>query len=52
MPHMSPIMWSVIMIMSFLLIILLLTMIYFNICLEAPSTEKKGQETPINKWAW
>nr|YP_009471697.1 ATP synthase F0 subunit 8 [Altiverruca navicula]AVI15459.1 ATP synthase F0 subunit 8 [Altiverruca navicula] len=52
MPHMSPIMWTLIMIMTFLMIILTMTMIYFNITLHSPFTFKVKKDLKFFNWKW
>nr|AII19564.1 ATP synthase F0 subunit 8 [Octomeris sp. BKKC-2014] len=52
MPHMSPIMWAMIMIMTFSLMIILLSMIYFNSTPITPDSKKLMKESVMNKWLW
>nr|YP_008758255.1 ATP synthase F0 subunit 8 [Notochthamalus scabrosus]AGX31629.1 ATP synthase F0 subunit 8 [Notochthamalus scabrosus] len=52
MPHMAPIMWAAIMIMTFSLMIILMSMIYFNSNPLTPESEKVLKESLDNKWMW
>nr|QNH94195.1 ATP synthase F0 subunit 8 [Eochionelasmus coreana] len=52
MPHMSPILWSVILAMSFSLMMMMLAMMYFNSSPLIPCHETKKLSSPTNKWPW
>nr|YP_009676396.1 ATP synthase F0 subunit 8 [Chthamalus challengeri]QDE13328.1 ATP synthase F0 subunit 8 [Chthamalus challengeri] len=52
MPHMSPIMWAFIMIMTFSCLLILLSMIYFNNSPLIPDSDKMFKESLSKKWLW
>nr|YP_010490438.1 ATP synthase F0 subunit 8 [Gibbosaverruca weijiai]UWM12924.1 ATP synthase F0 subunit 8 [Gibbosaverruca weijiai] len=52
MPHMSPILWTFIMIMSLFMILLMMNMIYFNISLYSPKILKLKKELTLLNWKW
>nr|YP_010142224.1 ATP synthase F0 subunit 8 [Chthamalus malayensis]QQK92482.1 ATP synthase F0 subunit 8 [Chthamalus malayensis] len=52
MPHMSPIMWALIMIMTFSCLLILLSMIYFNNSPNVPDSSKFTKEILKKKWLW
>nr|YP_009128941.1 ATP synthase F0 subunit 8 [Chthamalus antennatus]AJT48115.1 ATP synthase F0 subunit 8 [Chthamalus antennatus] len=52
MPHMSPIMWSVIMLMTFSCILILLSMIYFNNSPIIPESSKLEKDSNSKNWMW
>nr|YP_010132847.1 ATP synthase F0 subunit 8 [Balanus trigonus]QWC93322.1 ATP synthase F0 subunit 8 [Balanus trigonus] len=52
MPHMAPIMWAVIMFMTFTLILVLLTMIYFGNSPITPESKKISKESFSSNWLW
>nr|AII19577.1 ATP synthase F0 subunit 8 [Savignium sp. BKKC-2014] len=52
MPHMSPIMWALIMFMTFSLILILLSMIYFSSSPTIPEYEKTTMMKNFYNWSW
>nr|YP_010341081.1 ATP synthase F0 subunit 8 [Lepas anatifera]UNZ93955.1 ATP synthase F0 subunit 8 [Lepas anatifera] len=52
MPHMSPIMWSLILILSLILVLTLTSMVYFNFHVLSPSSTKKDKEILKVNWKW
>nr|YP_009227878.1 ATP synthase F0 subunit 8 [Armatobalanus allium]AII19525.1 ATP synthase F0 subunit 8 [Armatobalanus allium] len=52
MPHMSPIMWALIMFLSFSMIIILLTMIYFSSSPITPESQKASKKIFSSNWMW
>nr|AZQ05992.1 ATP synthase F0 subunit 8 [Catomerus polymerus] len=52
MPHMSPIMWAMIMFMSFSLMLILMALIFFNSSPLIPDSEKTFKESFSSKWLW
>nr|QXU60439.1 ATP synthase F0 subunit 8 [Acasta sulcata] len=52
MPHMAPIMWALIMFMTFLMILTLLTMIYFGNSPIIPESSKVYKKTFSSNWLW
>nr|WID84308.1 ATP synthase subunit 8 [Striatobalanus amaryllis] len=52
MPHMAPIMWALIMFMTFSLIIILLTMIYFSKSPTSPESQKTYKKSFSSNWMW
>nr|ACN91112.1 ATP synthase F0 subunit 8 [Pollicipes pollicipes] len=52
MPHMSPILWSMILVFTFLSIIVLLSMMYFNNQPLTPASSKTIKEIQSSNWLW
>nr|YP_010944277.1 ATP synthase F0 subunit 8 [Perforatus perforatus]WLW42153.1 ATP synthase F0 subunit 8 [Perforatus perforatus] len=52
MPHMAPIMWALIMFMTFLMILILLTMIYFGNSPITPESKKVSKKFFSTNWSW
>nr|YP_010701543.1 ATP synthase F0 subunit 8 [Amphibalanus reticulatus]WCJ53091.1 ATP synthase F0 subunit 8 [Amphibalanus reticulatus] len=52
MPHMAPIMWALIMFMTFSMILVLLTMIYFGNSPNTPQSEKITKKMFYSNWLW
>nr|YP_009227709.1 ATP synthase F0 subunit 8 [Tetraclita serrata]AHX97879.1 ATP synthase F0 subunit 8 [Tetraclita serrata] len=52
MPHMSPIMWALIMFMTFSLMLVLLSMIYFGNSPLTPDSQKEHKEKISSTWMW
>nr|YP_009050179.1 ATP synthase F0 subunit 8 [Megabalanus ajax]AGZ19740.1 ATP synthase F0 subunit 8 [Megabalanus ajax] len=52
MPHMAPIMWALIMFMTFNMILIMLTMIYFNNSPIAPESKKVTKKLFSSNWLW
>nr|YP_009227917.1 ATP synthase F0 subunit 8 [Tetraclitella divisa]AII19590.1 ATP synthase F0 subunit 8 [Tetraclitella divisa] len=52
MPHMSPIMWSLIMMMTFILLMTLLSMTYFSSTPNIPELKKKHMKKIYSLWLW
>nr|YP_010490464.1 ATP synthase F0 subunit 8 [Octolasmis warwickii]YP_010701556.1 ATP synthase F0 subunit 8 [Conchoderma hunteri]UWM12950.1 ATP synthase F0 subunit 8 [Octolasmis warwickii]WCJ53104.1 ATP synthase F0 subunit 8 [Conchoderma hunteri] len=52
MPHMSPILWSMILILSITMIMLMMSMIYFNFHNESPILDKVFKDIKDQKWEW
>nr|YP_009471511.1 ATP synthase F0 subunit 8 [Tesseropora rosea]AVH80308.1 ATP synthase F0 subunit 8 [Tesseropora rosea] len=52
MPHMSPIMWALIMFMTFSLLLVLLSMIYFGNSPLTPSYKKEYKKNFYTIWLW
>nr|YP_009473481.1 ATP synthase F0 subunit 8 [Tetraclita rufotincta]AVI57965.1 ATP synthase F0 subunit 8 [Tetraclita rufotincta] len=52
MPHMSPIMWALIMVMTFSLMLVLLSMMYFGNSPTSPESQKEHQSKISSNWLW
>nr|YP_010490399.1 ATP synthase F0 subunit 8 [Ashinkailepas seepiophila]UWM12885.1 ATP synthase F0 subunit 8 [Ashinkailepas seepiophila] len=52
MPHMAPIMWTMIMLMNFLLILTMTSIIYFNTWTMAPKFKMSEKMMMKITWAW
>nr|YP_009340959.1 ATP synthase F0 subunit 8 [Epopella plicata]AIT51826.1 ATP synthase F0 subunit 8 [Epopella plicata] len=52
MPHMSPIMWALIMFMTFSLMLILLSMIYFGNSPSTPESLKEFKKNFSANWMW
>nr|YP_009537171.1 ATP synthase F0 subunit 8 [Semibalanus balanoides]AYJ83651.1 ATP synthase F0 subunit 8 [Semibalanus balanoides]AYJ83664.1 ATP synthase F0 subunit 8 [Semibalanus balanoides]AYJ83677.1 ATP synthase F0 subunit 8 [Semibalanus balanoides]QNS22929.1 ATP synthase F0 subunit 8 [Semibalanus balanoides] len=52
MPHMAPIMWALIMLMTFSMILILLSMIYFTSSPLTPDSQKVSKKIYSSSWAW
>nr|YP_009024519.1 ATP synthase F0 subunit 8 [Nobia grandis]AHB38945.1 ATP synthase F0 subunit 8 [Nobia grandis] len=52
MPHMSPILWALIMFMTFSMIMILLAMIYFSNSPVTPESKKISKENFSSNWMW
>nr|YP_010022223.1 ATP synthase F0 subunit 8 [Fistulobalanus albicostatus]QOL12326.1 ATP synthase F0 subunit 8 [Fistulobalanus albicostatus] len=52
MPHMAPIMWALIMLMTFSMILILLSMVYFSASPLTPKSEKTSKKMFFFNWLW
>ncbi|YP_009047705.1 ATP synthase F0 subunit 8 (mitochondrion) [Amphibalanus amphitrite] len=52
MPHMSPIFWALIMVMTFSMILILLSMIYFSNSPSTPDSSKITKSSVSFNWMW
>nr|UDU84711.1 ATP synthase F0 subunit 8 [Pyrgopsella youngi] len=52
MPHMSPIMWAFIMFMTFNMMMIMMTMIYFSNLPLMPKSEKDYKKMFYFNWLW
>nr|YP_010577107.1 ATP synthase F0 subunit 8 [Megabalanus coccopoma]UZN92553.1 ATP synthase F0 subunit 8 [Megabalanus coccopoma] len=52
MPHMAPIMWALIMFMTFSMILIMLTMIYFGSSPVTPEWKKIAKQSYSSSWPW
>nr|YP_010490477.1 ATP synthase F0 subunit 8 [Neoverruca intermedia]UWM12963.1 ATP synthase F0 subunit 8 [Neoverruca intermedia] len=52
MPHMAPMMWALIMMMNFSLILILTSMIYFNIISMTPNLKISSKKISKIIWTW
>nr|QLM02024.1 ATP synthase subunit 8 [Capitulum mitella]QYF07878.1 ATP synthase F0 subunit 8 [Capitulum mitella]UZN44113.1 ATP synthase F0 subunit 8 [Capitulum mitella] len=52
MPHMAPIMWAFIMIITFVLILIMTSMLFFNNSPLTPSSLPVSKESSKMIWSW
>nr|QTF87976.1 ATP synthase F0 subunit 8 [Balanus trigonus] len=52
MPHMAPIMWALIMFMTFSMILILLSMTYFGNSPLTPESKKISKKSISSNWLW
>nr|YP_026017.1 ATP synthase F0 subunit 8 [Pollicipes polymerus]AAS00858.1 ATP synthase F0 subunit 8 [Pollicipes polymerus] len=52
MPHMSPMLWALILILTFTSIMVLMSMLYFSTQPLVPASEKLSKEFYSTNWMW
>nr|YP_009123710.1 ATP synthase F0 subunit 8 [Lepas anserifera]AJN90584.1 ATP synthase F0 subunit 8 [Lepas anserifera] len=52
MPHMAPIMWTLILMMSVSLVVVMASMVFFSYTMSSPSIKSKDLEVMKVNWKW